>query len=128
MTKKEETIEKYKEEFLGNRSEEARREFLSRSIDRQYASIMAWKHRQYSADKGMHDVESLIDGLRVVRKSLPLVENIDEKDLKKLRKELGLVEVAIAAYEKQQRVKEIKELEQQQKELVKRLTILKGEA
>lgn len=126
MTKKEETIEKYLDEFLKNRSEEQKSEFLSRSTDRQYASIMAWKHRQYGARKEMQDVESLIDGLRTVRKTIPLLTDMDDKDLKRLRKEIASLESAVTVYETQQREREIRELEAQQRELERRLAELRG--
>lgn len=126
MTKKVETIEKYIDEFLKNRSEEQKIEFLSRSVDRQYASIMAWKHRQYGSKSDMQDIEGLIDGLRSVRKTIPVVLDMNEKDLKRLRREVAALESAITTYEQQQREREIKELEAQQRELERRLAELRG--
>lgn len=123
--KKSDTLNLYIDEFLEGKSEVAKEEFLSRSIDRQYASVMAWKQRKNAAKMKQISFQNVLNTLKETRKSIPFLENLSSADINKLHKEIKNIENAINDYEKMRAEQEILQLESEQRRITEKLNQLR---
>lgn len=126
--KREDTIKQHLEDFLKGKTAEYREKFLSRDLNRQYQSIMAWRHRKSQTTKGnMNSASNVISALRMVRKGISTMPELSDRELRRLAKEVEELATSLRDYERLRKEQEIKELERQQAVLAKRLSALKGE-
>lgn len=124
--KKEDTVKLYIEQFLEGKSEERKKEFRSRSIERQYASIMTWKHRNsdlISSDS----YTDILQNIRELKKNIVKMPVISDKELVKLKKEIMELTSSINEYERLRNEMEIKALEAEQQRLSLRIAQLRGD-
>lgn len=123
------TINKYINEYLNGKSEEAVARFRQKDEARQYQSIMTWRYNLRKKNKAKPQPESnptpqtLLRNVRsAIEKSDLTISNIDEITLE-LNSLLGYV----ADYRRKLTLQEIDRLEQQKTEIAERLTALRSE-
>lgn len=124
--KKEEAIELYMERYLDGKSEDKRREFMEKDVDRKYAAIMAWKRRSdiKAVAEGIY-AKDLLKHIRSLQKLIPLAVEMTDKDVALLSEELAKVQETLADYRRQQNLKELQRLEQESDALQQRIRSLR---
>lgn len=128
---KEETVLMYRDEFLASQKPDKRENFIQKSIDKQYASIMSWRRRQRMADetpaepKGNLSANSLIAAVRKVRKSVVDVQELSQRDSNRLRIEAEELIVTLANYDKIRAQKELENLERENARMQARMEELR---
>lgn len=126
--KKEETLRRYVDDFLAERSAEERAEFEKKDIERQYSAVMAWKRRrdlkQAAQESG---AEAILTNLGKVRLAIESSKSLTNTDIEKIRIQLNQMTAALVACEKRLIDEEIAELSRQQEEISRRLAKLRGE-
>jgi len=98
--KKTETIALYRDTFLEGRDEIDRRKFDEKNVDKQYASIMAWKRRKELANTTNKISVSSISGiLKNVKKTIVELPELQTKDAEKLVALVDAIKSEIADFE-----------------------------
>lgn len=120
--KKEDTIRLYAEQFLEGKGESARQQFYSKSMERQYTSIMAWRRRHGVGKKEAGvDINSLVESMRNVSDAIPLIEQLSERDRSRLREAAERIVGVIADFDNIKCRQEISRLEEKMAEDRRRL-------
>lgn len=122
---KQETVDKYKEQFLEGRSEEARARFLSKDIDKQYISIMGWRRRnKMKKEKDTPSASNIILELRSVRKNIVNVD-LTPKDAERILREIDALKGSVENYEKLVAEKELHRLEADRRKMSEMIEALR---
>lgn len=123
---KEDTIRKYLDEYLKNKSEDKRQEFMSKSESKQYAAIMAWKRRNELRDKerGLSAAD-VIKHAASLKTLIELTDNFNEKEMERMYEALGEAKTSLDNFHRMRKEREIKRLEQEQRELQDRINRLR---
>ena len=125
--KKEETIQKYVDDFLAGKSEQERIEFLEKDLSRRYSAIMAWKRRREIKEATkLSGVDDILLILSQAKRAIENAKSLCDSDLSKIQDASDAVSEAITRYRQLKTQKEIEILEKQQQEIQKRLNALKG--
>ncbi len=137
MTKREATINQYKEEYLQGKTEEKRLEFMSKPVDKQYAAIMSWKYRKDEKKGGRRrGKQSDIKGLtssEVIKhiQSLPdlinMIERLPDADFDVMYAGLDAAREALQNYHRNRQAREIAALEQERDAIQRRIDALRSE-
>lgn len=133
MAKVNENLERLREEYLQSRAEDKREEFLSRSLERQYAAVRAWDHRRREADqsKNPKKKKGLTPGevLRHIQ-SLPtlinMIPSLSDKDFDAMYQALDEAREALRNFNATKTQMKIQSLEQQRDELQRRIDQLRN--
>lgn len=135
MNKREETIQRYLSEYLEGKSDEKRREFMERSLEKQYAAIMAWKYRREEKKGSRHkNRNSRLQGLSAAEvikhiKSLPdlidMIENLQDADFDVMYAGLDAAREALHNYHSNRRAREIAALEMERDEIQRKIDALR---
>lgn len=114
------TIKLYQDEFLAGRTEAQREAFLTKGLDKQYASIMAWKRR----NEMKHEVGlpgrprismqggEIIATLRKINKKLETAPELVDKDILKINVEIERMSELISNNKKYAQERLVKEMEE----------------
>lgn len=105
--KRTETIAYYRDAFLSGRNDAFIKKFESKSVDKQYQSIMSWKQNQ--GKKSSSDVNQIITMLRDASRAVSMLPELSTTDSKKI---IGLAEKFISTVEDFKNLKKIKELQE----------------
>lgn len=125
--KREDTIKLYAENFLKGKSDKVREAFYAKSLDKQYASIMAWKKRV--SEKGMPQTATIGDVMNHLRMSNALLSRISElstRDKAKIEEAMGKIRASIEDFEATKRQRAISDLENEIKAKSRQLDKLRG--
>lgn len=119
--KKSETIALYIEEFLEGRSEEERQRFHEKDLAKQYSSIMAWKRRRDLASNAdnLSSVTSMFETLKKIRKAIPNLEVLPQKDADKLRGVLNEIHDDINNFDRIKKGQLLRELENEREKIAR---------
>lgn len=125
--KREDTIKMYIAQFLEGKSDSQREAFLSKDINKQYASIMAWKYRNNNkeAQKGIGYAE-LSRHIRSLGKLIPTATGLTGRQIANLKKSLADTIEMLDNFSQIQRAQELKELEQQRQALEAKIDELRS--
>ena len=110
--KREDTIKLYAEDFLKGKSDKVREAFYAKSLDKQYASIMAWKKRV--SEKGMPQTATIGDVMNPLR------------DKSKIEESMARIREAIEDFEATKRQRAIDNLEAEIKAKTRQLDKLRN--
>ncbi len=125
--KKEETIEKYLDDFLAGKSDQERIEFLEKDLSRRYAAIMAWKRRREIKEATkLSGVDDILLLLGQAKRAIENAKTLTDTDLCKIDDAKDAISITIDKYRQIKTQKEIEILEKQQLEIQERLNRLKG--
>lgn len=135
MNKREEAVKRYCEDFLRDKSDEKRVEFFSKPLEKQYATIMAWKYRQdkhkevRSRRPRRQAALTPADVLRHIR-ALPeliaMIDNMADKDFDPMYQALDEARVALNNYHATRQARIIARLEQERDAIQRKIDEAKG--
>lgn len=124
--KREETIKMYVDEYLQGKSEHQKEKFLSKDVNHQYASLMAWKRRKELKDGLVGiGVAELLKHIRSFRRLVPRASELSANEIKKLYKELEEAKLVLDNYDRLKAQRELEQLEQERRALEQRIDHLR---
>lgn len=85
-----EAVKKYEKEYLAGRSEAQIEKFRAKDVERQYSSIMSWRHQQRVKAQKASGKISIAENLRDIRKQFESSRAIDANMLGNIQKEIDL--------------------------------------
>lgn len=111
--KKTDTIALYIDEYMSGKSDEDRNKFLEKPVDKQYAAIMAWKRRKEIAGASGSPASpaAMMEVLKKIKKTIPELDNLSQKDADKLRSTLNEIIYDIDNFDKIKKAQLLRELE-----------------
>lgn len=114
--KRTDTIAMYLEGFLAGKPEGTREKFLAKDINKQYASIMAWKHRQGMAAKSSSDVTAtdIANSVRSAARMIVKLETCSDADLKRINKAIEELQDQLNNFDKIKKERLLSQLENEQ--------------
>lgn len=130
---KQDTINKYLDEFLATCSPERKEKFLSKSVDNQYASIINWRRRnREKAEMAVNKAEAvsasvILATLRGLSKKLMEVKEISAAESRKLNDEIENFKNNVANHEENRKARMLAGLEKQARMLNARIEKLRNE-
>ncbi len=125
--KREDTIKLYAEDFLKGKSDKVREAFYAKSLDKQYASIMAWKKRV--SEKGMPQTATIGDVMNHLRMSQNLLARLNDltpRDKSKIEEAMARIRESIEDFEATKRQRAIDNLEAEIKAKTRQLDKLRN--
>ncbi|MBD5231459.1 MAG: hypothetical protein HDS66_04810 [Bacteroidales bacterium] len=125
-TSKEATVAQYIDEFLKGRSPQSCEEFRSRSIDRQYSSIIQWRRSKRIKESTPQSTAEIIDTLASVSRMIANAPEISDADRQSISDRLNSLHQQLDEYMERQRTRRIEELEQESRRISERLQELRG--
>ena len=138
MSKRESTVNQYLSEYLKGKSAEQCGEFVTRSLDKQYAAIMAWRYRREGKRGGGKKKKSGASGVsgltsaEVIKhiQSLPdlinMIEYLPDADFDVMYSGLEAARHALENYHQTKRNREIAALEEERDALQRKIDELKS--
>lgn len=125
--KREDTYNKYIDDFLAGKSEQERVDFLEKDFTRRYSAVMAWKRRQEIKQAAeMSGVDDILLLLTRARMAVENAKSLSDEDLSKIDDAIDTLSVSVGRCREAMTQREIEALERQQQEIQKRLDRLKG--
>lgn len=127
--KKEDTIKMYLDTYMEGKSESERDTFLSRTIEKQYSAIMAWRYRR---NKKSADGEStgaafqILESLRNARKKLSSSAELSDQELRDINTEIQAFHQTMEKFLRLRTERQIADLEKKQMEIEDELRRLKS--
>lgn len=127
---KQETINKYREEFLKGRSEAFIAKFNEKDEPRQYQSIMTWRYNRRKGQKGSDAARSAATAAET---PLQLVERLkhaimklqDTAELDEVGEQVKNLQALVADKRRRMMLQEIDNLENSRQEISRRLEMLR---
>ena len=127
---KQETINKYREEFLKGRSEAFMTKFNEKDEPRQYQSIMTWRYNRRKGRKGSDAARSAATAAET---PLQLVERLkhaimklqDTAELDEVGEQVKNLQALVADKRRRMMLQEIDNLENSRQEISRRLEMLR---
>lgn len=116
----------YIDEFLKDRPRGAREEFRSRTIERQYSSIIQWRRNRRIRETTPRDCAEILDTLAKVRSMIENTREISEADCGNIHSSLNSISTTLDEYMRSQKARKIEELEQQSRRISEELQELRG--
>lgn len=124
-TKRHETVEKYLEAYLKDKSPEKREAFLAKSFDKQYACIMAWKNRYGNLAKNVGvSPADIIKHTRSITDLIDLAEDFSDKELKKMYDAVEAVREKLDGYQQIRKERELRRLEKEREAIQRKIDAL----
>jgi hypothetical protein len=125
---KADTVALYEADFLEGKTQEAIDRFKNKSVDKQYASIMAWrfKKRKLEASTGS-SISGVIEYIRGTKARVRSLAMLTTDDINRIEEELVSLENFMDEMRELHRENEIKQLEEESMRISQRLAQLKGE-
>lgn len=120
------TVAQYRDEFLSGRSQSAREEFLSRPLDKQYASIIQWRRNKRLRESIPAATSEIIAALDNVRDLISNAAEISQADASAINERLDSLHVHLAEYLEKQKARTISELEAESARIADKLRTLRG--
>lgn len=133
---KQDTINKYIDEYLAGRTPAAIEKFRSKDIDRQYQSIMTWRYnqrkkgetsQQAASEPAVKTDTTAVESLRALRRTLERRKDITEGELDEITGELTSLADFVKAERHRLRLAEIQKLESSSREIAERLRVLRDQ-
>lgn len=118
---KSEAVKKYEKEYLAGRSEAQIAKYRAKDVERQYSSIMSWRHQQRLKMKKASGKISVAEGLRDLRKQFESNKNIDINALSGIQKELTLFAEALKNRQDDIKNYELRQLQAQKDQIEERM-------
>lgn len=124
---KSDTILRYRDEFLQGRSQEYIDKFNLKSEDRQYSSIMAWRHKSRCKERESITSANVLEQINATRSKLASLPSVSQEEIEKIEKEISSLADFCAELRRKHREEEIRRLETEQSRIADRLRKLRGE-
>lgn len=125
--KRTETIAHYKEAFLEGKSDEIRANFENKDINKQYASIVAWKRRQAGKSDNGVTVSSIVELLRNAKKAISQLSDLSDKDTEKIASLCNEVAEEAANFDMIKKSRKLRQLKEQQDSIARAIAELEEE-
>ncbi len=127
--KKEDTIRKYIDDFLAEKSEEEREAFMQKDVARQYSAIMSWKRRMDIKRAGeISGTETILGMLLQLRRAVEIGKDMTEEDCIKIISAAEGIKVAAEQVRVRLDEKELAELQRKHEEIERRIRELQEKA
>lgn len=133
MTRKEETVVRLREEYLKDKPESLREDFMSRSVDKQYAALMAWKYRRSKAEPGNRQKKTagltaaeVLKHIRSLPELINMIPSLTDKDFDDMYAGLDAARNALRDFNATKQRRMIEELEQQRDAIQRKIDALRG--
>lgn len=130
--KKEETVAALREEYLAGKSVEEREAFVNKPIEKQYSTLMTWKHRRAKstpkAAPRKEQPKGIVEYLAAACKAVTTDADLSAETLAVIRYKVEALYDAMNSELLRRREAEIAALEQQQQAIASRLEELRGKA
>lgn len=123
---REATVAKHIDEFLKGRSPKAREEFLSRSLDRQYSSIIQWRRARRIKESTPQSTAEILDTVSRLADMIANAPEISEADSREISERIGALQGRLNAYMEEQKLRRIRALEEESRRINERLSELRG--
>ena len=123
---KEEAVNKYQEEYLKDKSEEKRNEFVSKPLNTRESAIMAWKRRTELRNKKAEGL-SAADVIRHASSLAAMIEtteNFTDKELEKMHAAIDAAKETLNNFHKIRNGRELRALERSRDEIQARINAL----
>lgn len=126
--KKTDTIAFYRDAYLEGKSDEERRMFDEKGIDKQYGCIMAWKRRARLAAQGKSEskstfepvtVSSILALLKKAKEDIAILEKLNDAERGKLQDAISGVKDEVDNFDRYRLVKLVEMLESKREEINK---------
>lgn len=124
---KAETVAKYIDEYLKDKSPTAVEKFHTKDVDKQYASIMGWRRKLRLEASTPDSADEIVDYLKHAKVLIGNAPEISQQDMERIKVQLQQLQDYIVEYQEVQRMQKIAELEQRQQEIARQLQRLRGE-
>lgn len=125
--KREETVKVLAPEFLKGKSEAAVNKFMSKSIDKQYASLMAWKRRNSIEIGSTVTVADILKSLSRSRGNVVKLESLSDREAKKLLAELDNFKNTVDNFSKIQKERRLADMERERARIERDIEALRSE-
>ena len=122
-----ETVAKYINDFLKDKSPEAADKFRAKGVDKQYSAIMAWRRKLRQEAQTPESAEAIVD---YIKQACVLISNAAElsaDELARITLQIDQLREYLDEYKESQRMRKISELERRQEEIARQLRELRGE-
>lgn len=125
-TSREATVAKHIDEFLKGRTPKAREEFLSRSLDRQYSSIIQWRRAKRIKERTPQSTEEILETISRLAEMIANAPEISESDSRDISERIGALQGKLTDYMEAQKLRSIQALEEESRRINARLSELRG--
>lgn len=124
---KEAKVKQYLEEYLKDKPEDWKGEFLAKPIERQYSTIMGWKRRNEikSKARGLNPAD-VIKHASALASMIELTENFTEKEQQKMIEALDAAKEKITNFQRIRDARRLRALERQQEEIQQQINRLRS--
>lgn len=123
MSNKQETVDRYRDEFLRGRTQQAIEAFNNKPVEKQYSSIMTWRYNRRKAEKRSADPSLPI---RELSRKVLSGSGFDHEQLSSIEEALTELSLAIEERRTQLRLREIEDLEKDRIAIEQRLRDLRA--
>ena len=122
-----ETVAKYINEFLKDKSPEAADKFRAKGVDKQYFAIMAWRRKLRQEAQTPESAEVIVDYIKQARVLISNAAELSADELARITLQVDQLREYPDEYKESQRMRKISELERRQEEIARQLRELRGE-
>lgn len=123
MSNKQETVDRYRDEFLRGRTQQAIEAFNNKPVEKQYSSIMTWRYNRRKAEKRSTDPSLPI---RELSRKVLSGSGFGHDELSAIEEALTELSLAIEERRTQLRLREIEDLEKDRIAIEQRLRDLRA--
>ena len=123
---RQDTVNKYIDQFLKGRGPESCERFRSKSLDKQYSSIMQWRRKLRREDSTPKSTREIIDALRRVNALVGNAPEMGEEDYNAIMAEVDTLLATVDDTVSRHREQKIRQLEEQSRLIAGELEKLRG--
>lgn len=121
-TTKEDFVKKHIDAYLKGKNDEERESFLAKPMDRIYGTLQAWKRRAVTkAARETVGVDEIISEIKCATLHIGNLKEMNDKEEKKLRKELEALRVSLENFEEIRKANRINALKKEQERIARQI-------
>ena len=121
-----ETVQLYLDNYLAGKAPDFCERFKDKSIDKQYAAIMAWRRKQRIAEDTPQTCNEIVDHIQRTCTLVSNMSGIKESDVARLENEVYALADYLSGFKAELRRREIEDLERRRAEIEAKLNELRS--